>query len=385
MFRACPPAYRAILTPLCIGRSTPELRGALQMNWYPLQLSYHVRTYAFGERLIPDMLGKSGVPDGIVAETWEVSDQKDARATILNGELEGHSFHDAVLEHPEEIVGTGWSGPHFPLLAKFLDASNMLPVHLHADDETAAAVYAEPNGKSEAWHILWAEPGATILAGIKDGATDDELVAAFKRQDYDAVMYSYPIEPGDTVYVPGGILHSFGPNTLIFEIQQTSDLAQNVMPVDLLGNQYPEAEWDANIAQTLAELKRDYLPVPNPGLTIQRGRNAYRYCCAGPHFALERWSLRQPHTEPAHPRRCMTISCVGDPVALRHASGTFTLERATSCVSPAALGEFVVEPSGVADLIVCYVPDLAQDIVAPLRDAGYSNEQIAALGKVPLD
>lgn len=352
------------------------------MNWYPLQLSYHVRTYTFGERLIPDMLGKTGLPDGIVAETWEVSDQKDARATILNGELAGRDFHEVVLEHPDEVVGAGWNGPHFPLLAKFLDASNMLPVHLHADDETAAAVYAEPNGKSEAWHILWAEPGATILAGIKDGATDDDLVTAFKRQDYDAVMYSYPIDPGDTVYVPGGILHSFGPNTLIFEIQQTSDLAQNVMPVDLLGNQYPEADWDANIAQTLAELKRDYLPVPNPGLAIQRGRNSYRYGCAGPHFALERWSLRQPHTEHAHPERCLTISCVGDPVEIRYTGGTFTLERATSCVIPAALGEFVIESTGVADLIVCYVPDLAKDVIAPLEAAGYSTEQITALGKL---
>jgi mannose-6-phosphate isomerase len=270
------------------------------------------------------------------------------------------------------------------MLAKFLDASNMLPVHLHADDETAAAVYAEPNGKSEAWHILWAEPGAFILAGIKDGATDDELIAAFKRQDYDAVMYSYPIEPGDTVYVPGGILHSFGPNTLIFEIQQTSDLAQNVMPVDLLGNQYPDAVWDANIAQTLAELKRDYLPVPNPGLTIQRGKNNYRYGCAGPHFALERWTLRETHTEPAHPDRCLTLSCVGDPVTLHYAGGNFTLDRATSCVIPAALGEFTIEPTGAADLIVCYVPDLAEDVIAPLEAAGYSDAQIAKLGEVPI-
>ena len=227
------------------------------------------------------------------------------------------------MRYPEEIVGEGWSGSHFPLLAKFLDASNMLPVHLHADDETAAAVYAEPNGKSEAWHILWADPNATILAGIKDGATDDELVAAFKRQDYDAVMPSHPIAPGDTVYVPGGILHSFGPNTLIFEIQQTSDLAQNVMPVDLLGNQYPEEQWDANIAQTLAELKRDYFPVPNPGLIVERGKNRYRYCCAGPYFALERWSLHEAHVEPAHLDRCLTISSVGDPVDIHYSGRRF--------------------------------------------------------------
>lgn len=354
------------------------------MNWYPLELTFHVRTYAFGERLIPEMLGKTGVPEGVVAETWEISDQKDARATIVNGPLAGHAFHEVVLAHPEEVAGLGFDGSQFPLLAKFLDASNMLPVHLHADDETAAAVYAEPNGKSEAWHILWAEPGASILAGIRDGATEQDLVSAFKRQDYDAVMYRYPISAGDTVYVPGGILHSFGPNTLIFEIQQTSDLAQNVMPVDLLGNQYPEAVWDANIKQTLAELKRDYLPVPNPGLTIERGQNRYRYGCAGPYFALERWSLREDHVEPAHLDRCLTISCVGDPVRILHEHGHYSLERAHSCVIPAALGQFTIEPMGHADLIVCYVPDLEKDVIMPLRAAGYLDDQIAALGQVPL-
>ncbi len=353
------------------------------MNWYPLKLSFHVRTYAFGERLIPDMLGKTDVPEGIVAETWEISDQKDARATVLNGELAGRPFHEVVLEYPEAVVGAGWHGPQFPLLAKFLDASHMLPVHLHADDETAAAVYAEPNGKSEAWHILWAEPGATILAGIKEGATDDDLIAAFKRQDYESVMYSYPISSGDTVYVPGGILHSFGPNTLIFEIQQTSDLAQNVMPVDLLGNQYPEAVWDANIRQTLAELKRDYLPKPNPGLTIHRGSNSYRYGCAGPYFALERWSLHANHTEPAHLGRCLTISCVGDPVEIHYANGSLVLDRATSCVIPAALGEFTIEPTGNGDLVVCYVPDLQADVIEPLQAAGYRSAQIATLGQLP--
>ena len=32
------------------------------MDWYPLKLSFHVRTYAFGERLIPTRLGKQGGP-----------------------------------------------------------------------------------------------------------------------------------------------------------------------------------------------------------------------------------------------------------------------------------------------------------------------------------
>jgi mannose-6-phosphate isomerase len=354
-------------------------------DWYPLKLTYHVRAYAFGERLIPDRLGKIGVPDGVVAETWEVSDYRDARATITNGELAWQPFHDVTLAHPDDIVGTGWRGPHFPLLAKFLDASHRLPVHLHADDETAARVHGEPNGKTEAWHILWAAPDASILAGIKPGTTREQLVAAFKSQDYDAVMPRYPIAAGDTVYVPGGILHSFGPDTLIFEIQQTSDLGQNVMPEDLYGRRLSEDEWNANIEATLAELKTDFLPRPNPGLERGAGANRYRVGCASHHFALERWSLAERHREQAHPERCLTISNVGDPVRIEFAGGTVTLSRAESCVTPAALGEFEIVPEGTGDLIVCYVPDLERDVVKPLRDAGYSGEAIAALGEVPVN
>ena len=57
------------------------------MKWYPIKLTAHVRTYAFGERLIPEMLGKSGVPDGVVAETWEISDYQDTTGNVTNGEL----------------------------------------------------------------------------------------------------------------------------------------------------------------------------------------------------------------------------------------------------------------------------------------------------------
>jgi len=351
-------------------------------KWYPLKLTYHVRTYAFGERLIPERLGKLGVPDGVVAETWEVSDYRTARATVTNGELAGQPFHDLTLQHPDDIVGVGWRGQHFPLLAKFLDASHRLPVHLHADDETAARVHGEPNGKTEAWHILWAAPDASILAGIKPGISRDHLIAAFKAQDYDAVMPRYPISAGDTVYVPGGILHSFGPDTLIFEIQQTSDLGQNVMPDDLYGRRLSEDEWNANIASTLAELKTDYLPRPNPGLERAGGANRYRVGCAWKRFALERWTLGKPHREPAHADRCLTISNVGDAVTITYSGERETLGRAESCVVPAALGEFEVVPEGRGDLIVCYVPDLVRDIVEPLRVAGHVDEAIGTLGHV---
>jgi mannose-6-phosphate isomerase len=354
------------------------------MDWYPIKLTSHVRHYKFGERLIPERLGKSGVPGGIIAETWEISDYRDTAGTVTNGALEGKIIHDLVVQYPDELVGAGWSGPHFPLLEKFLDASHMLPVHLHADDETAQRVYSEPNGKTEAWHILWAAAGASILAGIKPRLSRDNLFHAFQEQQYDVVMHRYPIRAGDTVYVPGGVLHSFGPDTLIFEIQQTSDLAQTVMPFDLFGSRHSPDTWERNINATLDELRTEYLPRPNPGLVIEHGQNTYTICCAGPHFALERWTLKEMHHESPHPRRCLTLSNVGSPVRIDYAGGTEMLDRAHSCILPAAIGDVRIFPSGEARLLAGYVPDLQIDIITPLRAAGYSDEQIKALGEVDM-
>ena len=352
------------------------------MSAYPIKPTYHVRSYYFGERLIPEMLGKRDAPDGVVAETWEVSDYEEITGKVTNGEYAGKPLHDLVGEFPEELVGEGWRGPHFPLLEKFLDASHMLPVHLHADDETAREKHGEPHGKTEAWHILWAAEGATVLAGIEEGLGREELFEAFKARDYDAVMPRHPVRAGDTVYVPGGIIHSFGPDTLIFEVQQTSDLGQFVTPTDLYGEPLDEETWDANINAALDELKADYLPRPNPGLVLEDGEVRRVLCCAGSYFALERWTLRGPYTEPAHPERCLTLSSVGDPVRIEYSGGTEGLGRAESCILPAAIGEVRVVPEGEASLVVCYVPDLERDVVAPLREAGHSDEEIRALGEV---
>ncbi len=353
------------------------------MQAYPIKLTFHVRQYAFGERLIPERLGKEGVPDGVVAETWEISDYRDAPGAVTNGPYAGRTLHDLVEEFPDELVGEGWRGPHFPILLKFLDASNMLPVHLHPDDETGRERHGEPHGKSEAWHILWAEPDASILAGIKEGPSREELFDAFKRQDYDSVMPRYPIRAGDTVYVPGGILHTFGPGTLIAEVQQTSDLGQFVMPEDLYGSRLDEDEWNANIEATLDELKTDFMPRPNPGLVLEDGTSRRILCCAGPHFALERWTLGEAHAAPSRPDRFLILSNVGESsVQLRYGGGVEALGRAESCVLPAAIGEVGVVPDGEADLVACYVPDMGRDVVGPLREAGYSDEEIQGLGQV---
>ena len=54
------------------------------MEWSPIRMTYHVRTYQFGERLIPEMLGKQGVPGR--RRGRDLGDQRP----------EGHSGHDHI-------------------------------------------------------------------------------------------------------------------------------------------------------------------------------------------------------------------------------------------------------------------------------------------------
>lgn len=354
------------------------------MDWYPLKLTTPIQAYTFGERLIPEQLGKRGLPEGIIAETWEVSGYRDAMGTVVNGSFKGRTLQDLTLTYPGELVGQGWQGPHFPLLAKFIDASHMLPVHLHADNEAAARLHNEPNGKTEAWHILWAAPGATVLAGLKSDFTREQLFEAFVAQDYDAVMVRHPIHAGDTIYVPGGIIHSFGPDALVFEIQQTSDLGQFVMPSDLHGRRLSQEEWHAGINATLDELRNTYQPLPTAGLKLQDGDNYQVVGGAGPYFALEHWMLSQPYLEPSHPHRFLTLSCVRGAVQLEFSGGTEQLEPGESCILPAAIGEVRIIPEQQASLVACYVPDQQVDIIEPLRAAGYNDQQIRELGDVSL-
>ncbi|MFB6597039.1 hypothetical protein [Streptomyces diastaticus] len=102
---------------------------------YPLRLTALAKPLVFGGQAIARHLGKAGLPQWSIAETWECSDVSGAVATVQEGPLAGRSLRQVVADRPEELMGPGWSGTRFPVLTKFIDASGALPVHLHADDE----------------------------------------------------------------------------------------------------------------------------------------------------------------------------------------------------------------------------------------------------------
>ncbi|GAA3569256.1 class I mannose-6-phosphate isomerase [Microlunatus spumicola] len=351
------------------------------MDAYPLRLTAMPRPLVFGGHEIARRLGKAGLQDWAVAETWEVSDVEGQGATVTNGGLAGTSLRSLVRDHPEELVGPGWSGAFFPVLTKIIDASGTLPVHLHADDETAQRREGQVNGKTEAWHILAAAPGASALCGVREGVGRERLHEALLAQDFDAVLRRLPVRAGETFYVPGGTLHSFGPDTLVYEIEQTSDVQQHAMRWEMEdGADVPDEEWHANLDALLAEVRLDPRPEPTPGLPVRLGDGVQRvFYCAGPYFALERCQAGTAAPLRRNFRTAQVLTNVGAPVEVRTPAGVETLGRAETLLLPAALRE--VELTGPADVLVGYLPDLERDVVAPLLEAGYSRALVATLGE----
>ena len=170
-----------------------------------------------GDRL-RSWFGKDA-PEDRAGESLEVSALPGKESVILNGEFAGKTLAEALNERYTDIVGC--ENKPFPLLLKILDARDTLSVQVHPGDE-----YAMKNegklGKTEAWMILSADPGAKIAYGIRE--TDEPLSDLAKKGELESALnWVYPA-PGDVFYIPHGMVHALGGGVQVYEIQQSSDV-----------------------------------------------------------------------------------------------------------------------------------------------------------------
>lgn len=169
-----------------------------------------------------------GAPEDWVSSATTAHGEASLGATQVEGR---GALRDLMIEDPEGFFGpahTAAYGGDPRLLVKLLDAGQRLPVHFHPDDAFARAHLSSSCGKTEAWLILEAAPGACVHVGFARDVAPDELHRWFASQDVEtmlAAMTRVPVEPGDTIFVPAGIPHVIGKGILLLELQQPSDLS----------------------------------------------------------------------------------------------------------------------------------------------------------------
>jgi len=135
-------------------------------------------------------------------EWWLVSCREDAPTARRGDGIE----LSAWLDHHGSARGCG-TGSAFPLLVKFLDSQDVLSLQVHPDDEVAHR-HGLPSGKTEAWHVLAAEPAAHVFHGTAPGVTCAELLQCVRDgasdQEIEAMLRRVEVSAGDTLLVPAG-------------------------------------------------------------------------------------------------------------------------------------------------------------------------------------
>ena len=191
---------------------------------YPLVMDPSFRSgedTPWGGRALRDRFGKDA-PEGITGESLEVSALPGHESRVANGIYRGKSLQEVFERWGERL--TGKRERVFPLMLKLLDAEQCLSVQVHPDDRYAME-HEGKAGKSEAWYILDAEPGARLVYGIRPGYGLDELRELCRRgAAVEEALNTLPVKAGDVVYIPSGTVHAIGAGILLYEIQQSSDV-----------------------------------------------------------------------------------------------------------------------------------------------------------------
>jgi len=232
-------------------------------------------------------------------------------------------------------------GQPLPLLMKFIFTSQHLSVQVHPDDEYAARV-EHSKGKTEMWHVLRADPGATLAIGLKETITRERLRESALSGELEHLLNWVEVHPGDTIFVPAGAIHAIGAGLVVCEIQQQSDITYRLYDY----GRPRELHLDKGVAVSTCG--------PHPGLSTPEplgpGEERLAAC---QYFTVDRLTITEPraYTAPGEEYWLViegagTLHCA-DSAAPAQPTGAST---APSFSEPLAAGQGWLIPAGTPAL-----------------------------------
>ena len=285
-----------------------------------------------GHNLCPD----SDIPIG---ELWAIGEEN----VVLTGQYKGKTLGQLAKEYPVDLIGQSANDGRFPLLIKLLDSVQWLSVQVHPDNIQAERLEGqEILGKTEAWHVLKAKSGAELIAGIDETITENQLRDDIMNGRVMQHVVRQEIEVGDSLLIPAGTVHAIGPDTLIYEVQQSSDITYRIYDWDR-----PLSEGRSLHLTQSAEVARPTVPK----IQKLRGEESSRQLIHCDYFVL-RYIC---------PNKTMMIECDtegksfhavtlirGNAEIIYQGGGTLHLSTYDSLLIPASLGNYTLHGSFVA-------------------------------------
>lgn len=343
---------------------------------YPLTFKYLYKNYMWGGRSL-ERLGRK-LPDGPVAESWEISSHDDGMSVVDDGPLAGKSLKELASEYPQDLLGSlsyQIYDERFPILLKFLDVNDWLSVQVHPQDDYAW-IHENDAGKTEMWYIVDAQPGAAIYYGLTQNVTREALRKAIEDKSLGNYLRSVPVKTGDVFYIPAGTIHAAGGGILIAEVQQNSNATYRLYDYD---RKNPDGTTrPLHIEKALDSI--DYANVTRrgnyKGLSYEKNGLKVQVIVADPHFCAELVEWDGEAQLSADGRTFIAYTILSGSTEISWEMGTKNISTGQSVLIPASLGSYTFK--GRAKALRAYIGERESDIINPLTQAGYSLEEMSA-------
>lgn len=306
-----------------------------------------------------------------------------ADSTITSGPHRGQTLAELTAKYHDEVAGrfgreVTRNQPIFPMLIKLIDADQHLSIQVHPDDDEARPLGSL--GKTEAWHVLHASPSGQLFLGLRLPNLS-RFLEEVRRADGSSgrEMRTVAARIGETVVIPAGTVHALGAGVMVYEVQQPSDVTWRLDDWGRIGaDGRPRA---LHVEEATGAIKPYLQPQGISPVQIVPDQPYRTLLCATRYFALERidFSDQQP----------IDIDCRDSPQVITAVSGRMSMPSGNDSLA-IATGQSIVVPAccassrltGTPETVVlrAWVPNLADDVIAPARRAAVTETAIAALG-----
>jgi len=352
---------------------------------YPLKFDEIFKEKIWGGRRLESFLGKRLPENKFIGESWELVDRKKNISIVKNGEYKGDKLNKLIKSFKEKLIGKDIKlsrGNRFPLLFKYIDASEKLSIQVHPDDEYAYLNERDETGKTEAWYVIWAKPGAQLVCGFKKQMSKRSFKKVIERKKIEDYLNYITVYKGDLIFLPAGTLHTIMGGVILAEIQQNSDATYRIFDWDRVDRYGKSRELHIDKALDIIDfsLVRNYKIQP---LSIKIDRNVINYLIVCEKFAVELCEIEDKYQLKCDGSKFYILSFLEGNGEILYGSKFYRrveIKKGETILLPATLNKTIIKTDGKLKFLKFYVPDIKKDIIKPLSNKGFTNQEIVRLG-----
>ncbi len=157
------------------------------------------------------------------------------------------------------------------MIISLLAPEDDLSIQVHPDDDYASTLGLE-HGKNEAWYFIESKPNSSIVYG-HNAADLQEMTEYVAKGKWNELIRVLPVTTDDFVYLPAGLLHAMKKGSIVYEIQQATDITYRFYDYDRHDNKGHKRK--LHLSDALACLSYDQMALENPLTPMLKKRDGY--------------------------------------------------------------------------------------------------------------